>query len=182
MLLNAQRIVLRNFTEADLDPLLAYRNVPEVARYQGWKLPYTRELGLQLINEMKDMHAPKQGNWLQLAIEFKETGEMIGDVGMKIHESDARQAVIGFTVAPAYWRKGIATEAIGCLLGFLFEDLDLHRVTADCDADNAASWRTLERLGFRREAYFVESFLIDGVYTSEYHYGMLQREWRARNA
>ena len=46
------------------------------------------------------------------------------------------------------------------------------------DAENIASYRTLEKLGFRREAHFVESYLMDGVYTSEYHYGLLQREWR----
>lgn len=54
----------------------------------------------------------------------------------------------------------------------------MHRVSADCDVENIASYRTLEKLGFRREAHFVESFLVDGVYTSEYHYALLQREWR----
>ena len=74
---------------------------------------------------------------------------------------------------------GYITEVIPHLLEYLFEDMDIHRVVADCDVDNVASCRTLEKLGFRREAHFVESYLMmDGVYTSEYHYGLLQREWR----
>ena len=56
----------------------------------------------------------------------------------------------------------------------------MHRVTADCDTENIGSWKTLEKLGFRWEAHFVESFPVYGGYTSEYHYGLLQQEWRAK--
>ena len=177
MLLNATRVTLRNFRDSDLESFLLYRNDPEVAKYQGWSIPYSLEEGMQLINEIKNMEAPKQGHWLQLAIELKETGGLIGDLGMLIQRDDARQAVIGFTIARNYWRKGFAVEAVSCLLEFLFGDLDLHRVAADCDVENTGSWRTLEKLGFRREAYYVENLLFKGTYASEYHYGMLQREW-----
>ena len=117
---------------------------------------------------------------MQLALELKNTGEMFGDLGVRINEQDARQAVIGFTISPTHWRNGYAAEAITCLLEFLFDDLDLHRVSADCDVENSGSWHTLEKAGFRREAHFVESFPMSGKYGSEYYYGMLQREWRAR--
>jgi aminoglycoside 6'-N-acetyltransferase len=151
-----------------------------VAQYQGWQVPYLREEAIKLIEQMKDMHAPKAGHWLQLALELNETGQMIGDLGLKINPEDARQAVIGFTIAPDHWRRGYALEAIRALLEFLFGDLDLHRVSADCDTENIGSWRTLEKAGFRREAHFVESFPMNGSYGSEYYYGMLQREWQAQ--
>jgi RimJ/RimL family protein N-acetyltransferase len=182
MILHSQRLLIRNFRDTDLESFLAYRNVPEVARYQGWEVPYPRENAIKLIDQMKDMQAPKAGHWLQLAIELKGTGQMIGDLGLRVNQEDARQAVIGFTIAPERWRKGYAVEAITTLLEFLFDDLDLHRVSADCDVENTSSWRTLEKAGFRREAHFVESFPMGGSYGSEYYYGMLQREWRARSA
>jgi RimJ/RimL family protein N-acetyltransferase len=182
MLLNAERLVLRNFKDSDLESFLSYRNDPEAAKYQGWDIPYTREQGEKLIKDMKDMHAPKQGHWLQLVVELKDAGEMIGDLGCFIRSDDARQAAIGFTIAPAHWRKGYAAEAVSCLLEFLFDDLDLHRVAADCDVENTSSWRMLEKLGFRREAHFVENLFFKGVYASEYHYGQLQREWRMRKS
>jgi RimJ/RimL family protein N-acetyltransferase len=180
LLLNAERLVLRNFKDSDLESFLSYRNDPQVAKYQGWDIPYAREQGVKLIKDMKDMHAPKQGHWLQLALELKATGEMIGDLGCFIKSEDARQATIGFTIAPEHWRKGYAAEAVSCLLEFLFGDLDLHRVAADCDIENTGSWHTLEKLGFRREAHFVENLFFKGAYVSEYHYGLLQREWRMR--
>lgn len=131
---------------------------------------------------MQDMHAPKQGGWLQLALESKETGALIGDVVFGMKGEDIHQCLAGFTIASAYWKNGYATEAMTALLGYLFEDVDRHRVIADCDADNAGSWKTLEKLGFRREAHYVESFLQDKEYRSEYFYGLLQREWRAKAA
>ncbi|MBK8821884.1 MAG: GNAT family N-acetyltransferase [Anaerolineales bacterium] len=97
---------------------------------------------------------------------------------MLCKKDDIRQAKIGFTLAAKHWRKGYITEIIPCLLEYLFEDMDMHRVAADCDVENVASYRALEKLGFRREAHFLESYLISGVYGSEYHYGLLQREWR----
>jgi aminoglycoside 6'-N-acetyltransferase len=182
MLLHTQRLLLRNFAASDLGAFLAYRNDPLVARYQSWSLPYTREQAEVFIREMAEVHMPGQGEWLQLALKLKETGEMIGDVAFGIKEHDPRQAVVGFTVASDFQKKGYATESLTALLDYLFEDLDLHRVAADCDTENIGSWKTLEKLGFRREAHFVESFLNGSEYTSEYHYGLLQREWRAKAA
>jgi aminoglycoside 6'-N-acetyltransferase len=181
MYLHTPRLLVRNFTASDLEAFLAYRNDPAVAKYQSWSVPYPREMGEALIAEMKDVHAPKQGEWLQLALELKETCALIGDMAFCIKDDDVRQAVIGFTIASAYWKKGFATEALSTLLDYLFEDIDMHRVTADCDTENVGSWKTLEKLGFRREAHFVESLLIGKEYTSEYHYGLLQREWRAKS-
>jgi len=182
LFLHTQRLIIRNFSASDLESFLAYRNDPEVAKYQGWTFPYPREKAAAFIDEMKDVHAPKQGQWIQLAVELKESGEMIGDVAARVKSTDARQAVFGYSFASAHWRKGYATEALTAFIDYLFEDVDMHRITADCDVENSASWKTLEKLGFRREAHFVESFPVNGEYISEYHYGMLQREWRAKAA
>ena len=178
MYLQTSRLTLRSFIDNDLESFLAYRNDPEVAKYQGWGIPYPREKGEKFISSMRETNAPKQGVWIQFAVALKGTDELIGDLGCHVKKEDARQAVIGFTIASEHWRKGYAVEVISCLLEYLFEDMDMHRVTADCDVENAASYRTLEKLGFRREAHFIESFPVNGVYTSEYHYALLQREWR----
>jgi RimJ/RimL family protein N-acetyltransferase len=180
MHLQTTRLTLRNFIDADLEAFWAYRNDPEVAKYQGWEFPYPREKAQAFIDSMKSDAVPRAGEWMQFAVAMKDTDELIGDLGCYVKKEDSRQAVIGFTIAKKYWRKSYATEIIPCLLKYLFVNMGMHRVSADCDADNTASYRTLEKLGFRREAHYVDSFLFNGVYTSEFYYGMLQREWRAR--
>lgn len=179
MFLHTQRLILRNFAEEDIDVFIAYRNEPEVAKFQGWSVPYPREQAEKYIASIKDMHAPKQGDWFQIAIALKDFNELIGDIGCFVKPEDARQATIGFALASKYWRMGYASEAVLCWLGYLFDDLDMHRVTADCDVENTASFRLLEKIGFRREAHFMESYPVHSGYASEYHYGLLQREWRA---
>lgn len=178
MYIQTERLVLRNFIDSDLEPFLEYRNDPAVAKYQGWGIPYPREKAEAFVSSMKERAALKQDGWIQYAIVLKDTDELIGDLGCYIKKEDIRQARIGFTIAAKHWRKGYVSEVIPYLLEYLFEDMDIHRVVADCDVDNVASYRTLEKLGFRREAHFIESYLVDGVYASEYHYGLLQREWR----
>lgn len=172
-----ERLIIRPFRDSDLEPFLAYRNDPEIARYQSWNVPYPRESALEFIAEMKDAQfAPDE--WLQLALEVRETGQMIGDVAIQCMISDPRQVCLGYSLARAHWGQGYAGEAVRAVLDLLFGELNLHRVVAECDVENAASWRLLERLGFRREAHLVENIFFKGAYGSEYHYAILQREWK----
>jgi RimJ/RimL family protein N-acetyltransferase len=172
-----KRLLLRPFQDSDLELFLAYRNDPEVARYQGWSVPYPRQAALDFIAEMKTAQI-QPGNWLQLALELQANGETIGDVAIHQMKSDPRQAYLGYSLARAYWGQGYASEAIRAVLDLLFAELNLHRVVAECDVENEASWRLLERLGFRREAHLHENIFFKGAYGSEYHYAMLGREWK----
>ncbi len=177
--LETSRLILRSFGDADLEPFLAYRSDPDVARYQGWNLPYTPDQAAALIADMKTMREPVPGRWLQIAVERKEAPGLIGDVACKLDARDPRQAEIGFTLARAHQGQGYAAEAVGRLLDDLFGRLRLHRVTAVCDVENEASVRLLERLGMRREGHFVENIWFKGAWESEYLYAVLRWEWPA---
>lgn len=175
------RLVIRNFRDSDLETFIAYRNIHEVAIYQGWKLPYPREMALELFENGKNKESVGQGEWIQLAVELKESGELIGDVGIFVFRHDRRQARIGFTIAPSYWRKGFALEATTRLLEYLFDERDFHRVSADCDALNIGSWKMLEKAGFRREAHHISSYPMgENQWNDEYVYAMLVSEWRGK--
>lgn len=69
------------------------------------------------------------------------------------------QAELGWVLHPDHAGRGYATEAVRELLRLCFTELGPRRVTANCFADNTASWRLLERVGMRREAYAVVEFL-----------------------
>jgi RimJ/RimL family protein N-acetyltransferase len=173
-----ERLIIRRFQDSDLESFFAYRNDPEVAKYQGWSLPYTRESALAFIDEMKSIQLAASGMRCQVAIELQATGEMIGDIFFVVLQEEVRLARIGYSLARAHWKHGYASEAVGRMLDYMFGELCLHRVAADCDPENIASFRLLERLGFRREAHFIESFpLGDNRWGDEYYYGLLEREW-----
>lgn len=87
---------------------------------------------------------------------------------------------IGFTIAPEYQGQQVAFEAVSALLGYLFVELDKHRVIAITDVDNLACCRLLEKLGFRREAHYVKNIFFKGAWGDEYLYAMLREEYIAR--
>jgi RimJ/RimL family protein N-acetyltransferase len=193
--LSTPRLLIRPFRETDLEPFLAYRNDPLVAEYQGWDVPYARERAQDFIHEMKTKQFIA-GEWLQLAVELHpfplspgergresptQGGEgLIGDLALHRMQTDPRQAYLGYTFARAHWGHGYATESVHRLLDHLFREIGLHRIVAECDVLNSASYRLLERLGFRREAHFVENLWFKGRWSSEYHYALLQKEWLLR--
>jgi RimJ/RimL family protein N-acetyltransferase len=179
--LETTRLILRHFTDADLVPFMAYRNDPDVARYQGWEGISEAEAHA-FIEEQKLVQPGVPGQWFQIAIALKETGVLAGDCALKIDEHDERQAEIGYTLARAYQGKGIAAEAVSRVLDYAFRTLELHRVIAITDCENAASIALLERLGMRREGHFIQNVWFKGKWADEYLYAILQDEWLGKHS
>ena len=171
-----ERLIVRQFQASDLEPLLAYRNDPEVWRYQGWGSSFSSLQASAFISEMGARESGWTG-WTQLAIQLRATGTMIGDVALNVLEFETKTALIGYTLARASWGQGYGLEAVIGLVKHGFENLGLHRIRANCDTRNESSWRLLETLGFRREAHFVESYFECETWFDEYEYALLEREW-----
>jgi len=180
--LETPRLILRRFTPADLETFLAYRNDPEVYRFQGWPIPYERSVAEQFIEGQMIADPSQEGQWFQAAMELKATGELIGDVGMFPRNGRGGQALLGFTLARRFWKQGYAREGVAAVIDYQFGEMQLHRIHADCDAENTASIRLMESLGFRREAHHIESYWLGDRWGDEYDYALLEREWQARRA
>ncbi|MEM7799093.1 MAG: GNAT family protein, partial [Chloroflexota bacterium] len=175
------RLILRRFEDRDIEPFATYRSDPDVARYQSWEAPYTIVQSALFVETMNRSAFAVPGEWYQIAVELKRTGYLIGDCAFCISKDDGQQAEIGCTFDQGFQRKGLATEAVKRLLEILFDEFGLHRVHAFCDVRNTASFHLLERLGFRREAHFIESYWSKGAWTSEYSYALLASEWKAQS-
>ncbi len=77
----------------------------------------------------------------QLAIERKDDGRMIGNCGIRVNAPEHREANIGYELNPDAWGQGFATEAATAIVRFGFEELGLHRIWAEVNAENAGSVR-----------------------------------------
>jgi RimJ/RimL family protein N-acetyltransferase len=175
--LAGERVALRRFDLADLAEFVGYRSSAQVARFQSWDAPYSRNDGERLIRQMMRRHPDTAGEWFQFAVVLQPAGQLIGDCAAMPHAGDPRQCEIGFTIAPEYQGRGYATEAAGMLAGYLFAGRGKHRIAASCDARNAASAAVLERLGMRREGHLRESTWAKGEWTDDLLYGLLHTEW-----
>jgi RimJ/RimL family protein N-acetyltransferase len=171
--LRTDRFVIRAFETKDLEPFTRYRANPEVARYQSWS-NYTYRNAETLIGSMDYSRFGVTGNWYQLAVADIDSDELLGDIA--VHFLDDDQIEIGFTVAPEYQRKSVAFEAVSRFLAYIFGDLKRHRVTATTDVKNKPSFRLLEKLGFRREAHFIQNIFFKGAWGDEFQYALLRSE------
>lgn len=175
-----ERLILRRFTGVDLTPFVTYRSDPEVARYQSWNAPYDPADAAALIAAMQVVQPGAPGEWYQVAIADRSTGQLIGDCAFCVLPSSPDHPVhveIGFTLARSRQGSGYATEAVGRLITALFEELGVARVQALCDIDNTASIRLLERLGMQLAGYFAESFWDGTEWRSEYAYAIERAAW-----
>jgi RimJ/RimL family protein N-acetyltransferase len=175
------RLVARSFVRADAEPFAAYRADPEVARYQGWS-DYTLERASAFVESLRGVPPGVPGEWFQIGLESRADGVLVGDLALHVDREEPRLAEVGFTLAPDQQGKGFATEALTAYLDWLFAGFDLHRVFAVTDALNAPAAALLERVGFRREAHFVENVFFKGAWGSELLFAVLEREWAEKTA
>jgi RimJ/RimL family protein N-acetyltransferase len=175
------RLTLRPFRPADLAVFLAYRNDPEVARFQGWSTPMSEEAARDFLEENAQPCWPLAGG-IQIAVALTATDELLGDLYVAEYGGDPRQAIIGYSLARQHQGRGYGTEAVSGLLEQLLRVNGLHRVVATVDARNGPSIALLERLGMRREGHFRQAFYDEaaGGWYDEYLYALLSAEWLQR--
>ena len=91
-------------------------------------------------------------------------------------------AELGVTLAPAGRGRGYAAEALGAVLGYVFDTLGKYRASAVTDAENRRAASLFRKLGFRQEAHFVEHVWFKGRRGSEFVFALLRGEWEQRRS
>lgn len=142
MIAETKRLILRRFEERDLEDLYAYLSDPEVVAFEPYK-PMTRE-------EVRENLAWRISTGEMIAVELRSTGRVIGNVYLGKRDQDALE--LGFVFHRDHWGRGYARESCEALMALAFQR-GVHRIYAECDPENAASWHLLEGLGFRREGH-----------------------------
>ena len=138
-------IVLRRLAATDLVDFQAYRQDPELGRYQGWVATPDHD-ARDFLNHMNQAALLQPGTWCQIGIADANSLALIGDIGL-ILASDASQAEIGFTLRRQSQGHGLATAAVKEAIALVFESTGAKKVVGIADTRNLASIRLLERVG-----------------------------------
>lgn len=146
------RVSLRRFRADDIDAFAHYRALESVYRFQTWPRPYTHAHARALVEDMVGGPLLRPAAWVQVAIAERSSDQLIGDIGTRTSSSSPWTYELGFTLAPAWQRQGLAHEALRAWVDALIEHAQAHAIVAITDARNLASKALLERLGFMQTA------------------------------
>jgi RimJ/RimL family protein N-acetyltransferase len=183
--LETPRLILRQFTEDDVDNLFDLNGDPEVMRYLTGGRPTPRaEIRDQTIPFHRGVYGrlDRLGTW---AAESTTTGEFLGWFHFRPgHESDLTNIDLGYRLRRSAWHKGYATEGSRALIDRGFADLGVQRVFAHTMTVNAASRHVLEKCGLTlvRTFPYEWTFEIEGSEHGEVEYALTKPEWETRAA
>lgn len=113
-----------------------------------------------------------------LGMEARDGGKLIGQLALSFTEPHRLQVHLTITLNRDYRRKGFGLEAVAAILGFCFEGIKLHRVTAMCDTKNTAACGLCEKAGLSREGEFAKDRLVRGEWMSSVWYAALDEDYR----
>ena len=154
------RLEIRAFRAEDAAILAAYRNDPEVARYQGWSA-FDGDQAREFVASMAAARPGVVGAWYQFAVGLRPAGTLIGDVGLRLRADAPEVADIGYTLMSAQQGRGLASEAVRAVFGIAFGALGVTRIQATIDDRNTRSLALARRLGM------VEEGAVDAIWRGE---------------
>ncbi|MEO8346770.1 MAG: GNAT family N-acetyltransferase [Betaproteobacteria bacterium] len=168
------RLLLRRFATGDLARFQAYRCDPEVGRYQGWSV-MDDSAAAAFIATMATTPIGIPGDWVQIAIADRASGNLVGDIGLGVRDEPASVAELGFTIAPSSQGRGLGTEAVRGALEMLFARTGIELVEGITDARNAPSIGLLERVGMRMQR--TQDVLFKSEPCIEYVFSLSRAQW-----
>ncbi|HEY9618495.1 MAG TPA: GNAT family N-acetyltransferase [Microcoleaceae cyanobacterium] len=164
ILLETERLILRQFTEDDVDNLIELNSDPDVVRFTADRNVDRQVIRTQTLPQWFSYYETYQGYGVWAAIE-KSSQAFIGWFIFRpaVHAAyfdpalaDPNDIELGYRLRKAAWGKGYATEGAKALIRKGFAELGAQRIVAPALAANTASIRVLEKSGLQLQAQFID--------------------------
>jgi RimJ/RimL family protein N-acetyltransferase len=180
--LQTERLILRDWSEADVEPFIRHTNTPAVMRWLG---------GVRSEAQLREMIQDVFVGWQRergftfWAVERRSDAALLGFCGIKLANDPGTQILglpeIGWRFREDAWGQGYAKEAAIASLDFAFNQAGVQQVVALTVEGNAPSWGLMERLGMtRRPELDYEG--PDWAETPVIVYVIRRQEWTARSS
>lgn len=183
--LETARLVLRRFTESDVDNLVGLDSDPDVMRFLTGGRPTPRDVieheTLPMILRYYERFAGR-GFWA--AVE-KSTGDFLGWFELRpVDDANPDVVELGYRLRKSAWGRGYGAEGARALVRKGFTELGVQRVVAETMAVNVASRRVMEKAGLTLVRVFHPSFEnpIEGTEHGEVTYALHKAAWQRREA
>lgn len=169
--LMTDRLVLRTVERNDWPTILEIQTNTELMKHvkEILELDAIKQMHEQLLKPWK----AEDDEWAMYIAQDKKTGEAIGVFSLRITSSFLSCAEIGYIILEHSQGKGFASEGAKLVKQYLFETLNIRRVVAICNAENTGSWKVMENIGLKREAFHRLDHRIKDTWYDSYIYAQL---------
>ena len=149
--LETNRLILRPFSLDDTAAMFKnWASDEEVTKYLTW--PPHRNMNTTQKVLKSWIHNYTKEDYYQWAIVLKENhDEPIGSIGVNAYNHSIDIAQIGYCIGKQWWHKGITTEALMCIMNFLFHEVGVKRIEATHDVNNPNSGSVMKKCGMKYE-------------------------------
>ncbi len=174
MIIETERLILREYTPDDFPALYAILSDPETM--QHYPAPYDAEGTRKWIAwNLDNYRTCGFGLW---AVILRETGEFIGDCGLTMQQIDGESLPeIGYHIHKKHWRNGFGSEAARAVRDWAFENTDHAALFSYMKSTNTPSQATAAAIGMQLLKEYPDSY-----YGLTYVYGLTREEWKKRLA
>lgn len=173
MVLTSERLDLNPLTIEDFEEIHELHSQPMVAQYNTIGIP--EDISETVLLMEKALKTPVEDLWV---IRKKESGEFVGEIGLKLSSEKYRKGEVHYSLHPDQWGNGYATEALKMVINFGFSHLKLHRLEAGVAVDNLRSVSVLERVGMQREGLCRKILPLQTGWADNYMYAILDEDPR----
>ncbi len=181
MKFETKRLAMNLITIKDLEEIHEMNSFFEVSEFNTIGIPkdfsITKKMFQPLIEEGLNPQ-PKNYVWV---IRLKTTNKFVGEIGMNLKPAKYSSAEIHYSLHPRFWGNGYAKVTVKQILKYGFESLNLHRIEAGVTTGNTNSIKLLEVVGFLQEGVRRKILPLRGKWYDNYHYAMLEEDYKALN-
>lgn len=165
-------VYLRSLRSSDAVAWFAYLTDPIAIELTSYDIRSMDQVSAMIDDSVTRFGAGEPGRW---AIASQHDDHLIGTCGFHTWSPRDRRAELGYDLAPAFWGRGIATDAVAATVAAAFESNALNRIEAFVMVENVRSQRVLEKCGFHREGRLAQYRNCRGHFRDFYVYGRVVR-------
>lgn len=175
--LESDELILKSIEERHLDELYEIYSNDRVFDYCGIIPKHNKTTVKSMIGHFeRDYLKRTRVKWGIFAA--AEPERLLGIIEAFDWNQKVNMVTVGYYLAEASWGKGVATEATGLLVRFLFEEANVNRIQAEVMPRNETSKRVLLKNGFVREGLLRQASVWSGKGVVDLEiYGLLRGEY-----
>ena len=146
--LETKRLILRRFVIEDAEDMYNnWASDSEVTKYLTWPTHPSSEVTKMLLRDWISKY--KDDDYFNWAIEYKETGKVIGNISVVKLNKDILSADMGYCMSRSLWGNGIMPEALTEVIDYLLNEVELNRIAACHAVENPKSGRVMDKAGMK---------------------------------